>query len=51
MAAVEEIGGRGEAAGRNLTFGMLDALGRAIVTGAYEIGASRPRRSSRPSTM
>lgn len=36
MAAVEEIGRRGDAAGRNLTFGMLDALGRAIVTGAYE---------------
>jgi len=33
---VEESGGRGEGAGRNLTFRMLDALGRAIVTGAYE---------------
>ena len=36
MAAVEETGGRGDAASRNLTFGMLDTLGRAIVTGAYE---------------
>jgi DNA-binding FadR family transcriptional regulator len=36
MATVEENGGRGEPAGRNLTFAMLDALGRAIVTGAYE---------------
>jgi DNA-binding FadR family transcriptional regulator len=36
MATVEEIGGRGDAAGRNLTFGMLDALGRAIVTGVYD---------------
>lgn len=36
MGAVEELGGRGEAAGRNLTFGMLEALGRAIVTGVYE---------------
>jgi DNA-binding FadR family transcriptional regulator len=34
--AVEEMGGRADAAGRNLTFGLLDALGRAIVTGAYE---------------
>jgi DNA-binding FadR family transcriptional regulator len=33
---VEENGGRGDAAGRNLTFGMLDALGRAIVTGVYD---------------
>jgi DNA-binding FadR family transcriptional regulator len=33
---VEETGGRGEPAGRNLTFSLLDALGRAIVTGAYE---------------
>jgi len=33
---VEETGGRTDAAGRNLTFAMLDALGRAIVTGAYE---------------
>jgi DNA-binding FadR family transcriptional regulator len=36
MATNEEAGGRADAAGRNLTFGMLDALGRAIVTGAYE---------------
>jgi DNA-binding FadR family transcriptional regulator len=36
VAAVEENGGRGDAAGRNLTFGMLDALGRAIVTGVYD---------------
>lgn len=36
MAAVEATGRRGDAPGRNLTFGMLDALGRAIVTGAYE---------------
>ncbi|HEX9946349.1 MAG TPA: FadR/GntR family transcriptional regulator [Allosphingosinicella sp.] len=36
MATVEENGGRGDAAGRNLTFAMLDALGRAIVTGVYE---------------
>jgi DNA-binding FadR family transcriptional regulator len=36
MAAVDEPGGRGDAAGRNLTFGMLEVLGRAIVTGAYE---------------
>ena len=35
MAAVDETG-RGDAASRNLTFGMLEALGRAIVTGAYE---------------
>lgn len=34
--AAEEPGGRGDAAGRNLTFGMLEVLGRAIVTGAYE---------------
>jgi DNA-binding FadR family transcriptional regulator len=33
---VADTGGRGEAAARNLTFGMLEALGRAIVTGAYE---------------
>jgi DNA-binding FadR family transcriptional regulator len=33
---VEETGGRGEPAGRNLTFAMLDALGQAIVTGAYD---------------
>jgi DNA-binding FadR family transcriptional regulator len=31
-----EPGGRADADGRNLTFGMLEALGRAIVTGAYE---------------
>jgi DNA-binding FadR family transcriptional regulator len=36
MEAVEELGARGDAEGRNLTFGMLEALGRAIVTGAYE---------------
>lgn len=36
MRAVEEPGGRGDAQGRNLTFAMLEALGRAIVTGAYE---------------
>ena len=33
---MEEPGGRADAEGRNLTFGMLEALGRAIVTGAYE---------------
>jgi DNA-binding FadR family transcriptional regulator len=33
---VNEPGGRGDSEGRNLTFGMLEALGRAIVTGAYE---------------
>ncbi|HEX8238120.1 MAG TPA: FCD domain-containing protein [Allosphingosinicella sp.] len=36
METVEEPGGRSDSAGRNLTFGMLEALGRAIVTGAYE---------------
>ncbi|HET9639116.1 MAG TPA: FCD domain-containing protein [Allosphingosinicella sp.] len=36
MRAVEEPGGRADAQGRNLTFAMLEALGRAIVTGAYE---------------
>lgn len=36
MPISEESGGRGDGAGRNLTFRMLDALGRAIVTGAYE---------------
>jgi DNA-binding FadR family transcriptional regulator len=36
MKAVDEPGGRTDADGRNLTFGMLEALGRAIVTGAYE---------------
>jgi DNA-binding FadR family transcriptional regulator len=36
-AGVEQArGGRADAAGRNLTFAMLDALGRAIVTGEYE---------------
>src|SRR3954468_5263911 len=34
-AAVER-GARSDPAGRNLTFGLLDALGRAIVTGAYD---------------
>ena len=34
--AGEARGGRTDAAGRNLTFAMLDALGRAIVTGEYE---------------
>jgi DNA-binding FadR family transcriptional regulator len=33
---VEETGGRAEAGTRNLTFGLLETLGRAIVTGAYE---------------
>jgi DNA-binding FadR family transcriptional regulator len=33
---MDEPGGRADAEGRNLTFGMLEALGRAIVTGAYE---------------
>ena len=33
---MDEPGGRGDSDGRNLTFGMLEALGRAIVTGAYE---------------
>ena len=36
MGTVEEPGGRGDSAGRNLTFSMLEVLGRAIVTGAYE---------------
>ncbi|HEU0134752.1 MAG TPA: FadR/GntR family transcriptional regulator [Allosphingosinicella sp.] len=36
MATAEENGGRPDAASRNLTFGMLDALGRAIVTGVYD---------------
>jgi DNA-binding FadR family transcriptional regulator len=31
-----EPGARADPDGRNLTFGMLEALGRAIVTGAYE---------------
>src|SRR4051812_2683187 len=34
-AAVER-GARADPLGRNLTFGLLDALGRAIVTGAYD---------------
>lgn len=33
---VEEISRAPEPMGRNLTFGMLDTLGRAIVTGAYD---------------
>lgn len=33
---MEEPGARDDAGGRNLTFGMLEALGRAIVTGVYE---------------
>ncbi len=36
MGGMDEPGGRADAEGRNLTFGMLEALGRAIVTGAYE---------------
>src|SRR5829696_9603482 len=36
MASVEETGGRGDSGARNLTFGLLETLGRAIVTGAYE---------------
>jgi DNA-binding FadR family transcriptional regulator len=36
MEAVNEPGGRGDAEGRNLTFAMLESLGRAIVTGAYD---------------
>jgi DNA-binding FadR family transcriptional regulator len=36
MATVEEPAGRADADGRNLTFGMLEVLGRAIVTGVYE---------------
>src|SRR5688500_34672 len=36
VEAAEARGGRADAAGRNLTFAMLDALGRAIVTGEYE---------------
>jgi len=36
MSTVEGLGGRGDPEGRNLTFGMLEALGRAIVTGVYE---------------
>ena len=35
-APAESAAGRADAPGRNLTFGMLDALGRAIVTGGYE---------------
>jgi DNA-binding FadR family transcriptional regulator len=36
MVSVDASEGRSGPAGRNLTFGMLEALGRAIVTGAYE---------------
>lgn len=36
MASVAETGGRGDAASRNLTFRLQEAVGRAIVTGAYE---------------
>ncbi len=36
MASAGVKPGTSEPAGRNLTFGMLDALGRAIVTGAYD---------------
>jgi DNA-binding FadR family transcriptional regulator len=36
MASVEETGGRGDAGSRNLTFGLLETLGRAIVTGVYD---------------
>src|SRR5919205_2584581 len=37
MSSVEREGkGGGRGAARNLTFGMLDELGKAIVTGAYE---------------
>jgi len=36
MAGVEEKSGRGDDGARNLTFGLLETLGRAIVTGAYE---------------
>jgi DNA-binding FadR family transcriptional regulator len=36
MEAVGEPGGRADPAGRNLTFGLLEVLGRAIVTGAYD---------------
>jgi DNA-binding FadR family transcriptional regulator len=36
MEVAEEPGARADADGRNLTFGMLEALGRAIVTGVYE---------------
>ena len=32
---VEETGGRPADSGRNLTFGLLYALGRAIFTGGY----------------
>jgi DNA-binding FadR family transcriptional regulator len=35
-AAGETAAGRPDAPGRNLTFAMLEALGRAIVTGGYE---------------
>ncbi len=33
---MEDFSGRGSQGGRNLTFGMLDAIGRAIVTGQYD---------------
>lgn len=36
MVRVDEPEGRAGSSGRNLTFGMLEALGRAIVTGEYE---------------
>src|SRR5215218_303648 len=36
MGVAEEPGARGDAEDRNLTFSMLEALGRDIVTGAYE---------------
>jgi DNA-binding FadR family transcriptional regulator len=36
MAAVDDPGERDDPRARNLTFGMLEALGRAIVTGAYD---------------
>ena len=36
--------------GRNLTYGLLESLGRAIVTGVYEAQPSRPRPSSPAST-
>lgn len=33
---IEEFSGQGSQGGRNLTFGMLDVIGRAIVTGQYD---------------
>ncbi|HYD38523.1 MAG TPA: GntR family transcriptional regulator, partial [Allosphingosinicella sp.] len=33
---MDEPGVSGDVGGRNLTFGLLETLGRAIVTGAYE---------------